>query len=135
MTTTASSLRIPAHRILVATPQSEVAMLLLGWFAKHGLYVGIVTDARELVEASKLPQAPECLILDDAFGASNLPAIIKVIRSQPGWKKTVVVATGTFSEEQEVEMLRLGADDVVAKPLRLAALMLRMMRVLDARTG
>lgn len=110
-------------------------MLLLGWFAKHGLYVGLVADGRELAETARLPQAPECLILDDALGATALPAILKVVRSQPNWSKTVIVATGSFSEEQEVELLRAGADEVVAKPLRLTALMLRMKRFLDARHG
>jgi DNA-binding response OmpR family regulator len=133
MNTTPTSSRVPAHRILVATPQSDVAMLLLGWFAKQGLYVGLVADARELADAAKLPQAPECLILDDALGAATLSSVVKVVRSQAGWKKTVIVATGSFSEEQEVELLRAGADDVVAKPLRLTALMLRMVRFLEAR--
>ena len=130
-----TSSRIPAHRILVATPQSDVAMLFLGWFAKQGMYVGLVADGRELADASKLPQAPECLILDDALGAAVLPAILKCIRSQPGWAKTVVVAAGSFSEEQEVELLKAGADEVVAKPLRLSALIFRIKRFWDVRHG
>jgi DNA-binding response OmpR family regulator len=108
-------------------------MLFLGWFAKQGMYVGLVADGRELADASRLPQAPECLILDDALGVSLLPAILKCVRTQPGWQKTVIVAAGAFSEEQEVELLRAGADEVVGKPLRMSALLFRMKRFFEVR--
>jgi DNA-binding response OmpR family regulator len=108
-------------------------MIFLGWFAKSGLYVGLVSDGNQLADAAKLPQAPECLVLDDALGANLLPTILRCVRGQPGWNKTVIVASGTFSEEQEVELLRAGADEVVSKPLRMNALKVRLDRFLKAR--
>jgi DNA-binding response OmpR family regulator len=124
-----------AHRVLVATSQSDVAMMFLGWFAKHGMYVGLVTDLAQLVDASRFPQAPEGLVLDDAFGAAQLPAIVRNLRQQQGWAKTVIVAAGSFSEEQEVDLLRAGANEVVGKPLRMTAMLYRLQRFLKARHG
>lgn len=124
-----------AHRVLVATSQSDVAMMFLGWFAKHGMYVGLVTDTTQLADASRFPQAPEGLVLDDSLGAAQLPAIVRNLRQQPGWGKTVILAAGAFTEELEVDLLRAGANEVVGKPLRMTAMLFRLQRFLKARHG
>lgn len=119
----------------MATSQSDVAMMFLGWFAKHGMYVGLVTDVAQLSDATRFPEAPEGLVLDDSLGASQLAAITRGLRKQPSWAKTIIVAAGAFSEEQEVELLKAGANEVVAKPLRMTAMLFRLQRFMKARHG
>lgn len=110
-------------------------MMFLGWFAKHGMYVGLVTDVAQLSDVSRFPVAPEGLVLDDSLGASQLAAITRGLRQQATWAKTVILAAGAFSEEQEVELLKAGANEVVAKPLRMTAMLFRLQRFLKARHG
>jgi DNA-binding response OmpR family regulator len=124
-----------SHRVLVATSQTDVAMMFLGWFAKHGMYVGLVTDIAHLNDTGRFPQAPEGLVLDDSMGAAQLASITRGLRQNPAWAKTIIVAAGTFTEEQEVDMLKAGANEVVGKPLRMTAMLFRLQRFLKARHG
>lgn len=117
-----------ANKVLVASANSDTAMHLLGWFAKHGFYVALEGDVSRLGDTSKPYSAPECLLLDDAAGASLLPKLVAAMRTRPDWARTVIVAIGAFSEEQEIELFRAGADDIVGKPLRSTALLYRILR-------
>lgn len=110
-------------------------MMFLGWFAKHGMYVGLVTDVAQFTDEARFPQAPEGLVLDDSMGAAQLAGITRNLRKHPGWAKTIIVAAGTFTEEQEVDLLKAGANEVVGKPLRMTAMLFRLQRFLKARHG
>ena len=106
-----------AYRIHVAATQLDTSMLLMGWLVKNGFYAQLATDTSSLGDPSRLPAAPEALLLDESIGANLLVPVLKCVRSDPRWAKTVVICLGAFSEEREVNLFKAGADDVMAKPL------------------
>lgn len=129
--TRSSSPRLgPAARVLVASADADTAMSLVGWLARSGVYVGLVTDTEQLSDAVKLPQAPEVVLLDESLGVSVLPSLVATVRDTPEWSRTAIVASGAFGEQMETDLLQSGADDVVGKPLRLQALVLRIRRLM-----
>lgn len=123
------------HRILLATPATDTAMLLLGWLVRQGFYVGMANDVAQLGDLAKLTEAPECLLLDDALGPARLAPIVRCARQVPSWEHTAILVMGHFSEEQETDLFRAGADDVIFKPLRVEALALRLIRSVRGRNA
>lgn len=121
------------YKVLLATPTSETAMLMLGWLVRHGFYVGLSADVSGLSERAGSIAPPDCLLLDDTLGPATLPPIVRAARKAKGWERTAIIAFGNFNEEQETALFKAGVDDVVFKPLRADSLVLRMVRCVRVR--
>lgn len=61
--------------------------------------------------------------------------VLKYIREHCGWEVPVVFCTGRTTEENAADILRLGADDFIPKPIRYMEFMARIETLLRRRQG
>jgi PAS domain S-box-containing protein len=81
-----------------------------------------VVETRQQFQHELATFAPDCIVLDYHLPLFSAPEALQVLREhQP--VAGVIVFTGSVSEEQAIECLRLGADDYVTKqnPQRLVS--------------
>ena len=81
-----------------------------------------VVETRQQFQHELTTFAPDCIVLDYHLPLFSAPEALQVLREQQ-IVAGVIVFTGSVSEEQAIECLRLGADDYVTKqnPQRLVS--------------
>jgi len=81
-----------------------------------------VVETRQQFQHELATFAPDCIVLDYHLPLFSAPEALQVLREQQ-IVAGVIVFTGSVSEEQAIECLRLGADDYVTKqnPQRLVS--------------
>lgn len=122
------------HTILIVSPSAELAPQLLGALSRMRYFVGLCTDINQLAKPDELPLAaqPGVILLDDSMGFSAMLNLVAHLRKQLTLGESHILPFGTFNEEQEVTLFKNGANDVLAKPLRLNALAYRLSRYMKA---
>lgn len=120
----------PRQRVLLAEDDVRLAAAYERRLTAEGLdvdVVGSVADARD--HEARNPYA--CLVLDRMLPDGDVLALVHEIdgrRTHP----PIVLVSAVADEEDRVEGLRAGADDYVAKPVRLDELAVRVTRLVGA---
>lgn len=116
-------------KVLIVSANKDNSSLMFGWFTRHGLYVALESDVARAEVVAKSGQ-PDAIILDDSGGTSIVSTQVAALRKLPETEQSVIFVLGTFTETQEVELLKHGADDVLSKPIRGAAMFYRLINAM-----
>jgi len=119
----------PADRILVIDDDLAILNLLENLLAGEGYQVVTAACGREGLVAIQKDQ-PDLILLDVQMpGMSGFEVLSKIRELQ--CEVPVIMVTAYGSEDVAAEALRLGADDYIAKPLRVRNLCFRIQRNLE----
>jgi len=111
--------------------QAEVLKALL---KSEGHQVEIFAEGRACMEALK-SRSFDFFIIDWTLPDVDGDVVLKYIREQCGWEVPVVFCTARNTEESAADILRLGADDFIPKPIRYMEFMARIEALLRRRSN
>jgi len=109
--------------------QSEVLKALL---KSEGHQVEVFVEGGAVMEALKT-RSFDFFIIDWALPDVDGGVVLQHIREQCGWDVPVVFCTAHAEEESVADILRLGADDFIPKPVRYMEFMARIEALLRRR--
>ena len=109
--------------------QAEVLKALL---KSEGHQVEVFAEGLACIEALKT-RTFDFFIIDWTLPDIGGDEVLKYIREHCGWEVPVVFCTGRNSEENAADILRLGADDFIPKPIRYMEFMARIESLLRRR--
>lgn len=109
--------------------QAEVLKALL---KSEGHQVEIFADGRSCLEAMS-QRSFDFFLVDWVLPDIGGDEIVRQIRAQLGWEVPVMVCTARTNEESAADILRLGADDFIPKPVRYMEFMARVEALLRRR--
>ena len=103
--------------VLVVDDSQAVLDALTAAFEEAGYDVARATDGEEVFR--KLATAnPDALLLDIYMPKLNGADVCRLVKAHPHWKKTYLVLMSSRISERETEVYkRIGADQVLKKPL------------------
>jgi len=103
--------------VLVVDDSQAVLDALTAAFEEAGYDVARATDGEEVFR--KLATAnPDALLLDIYMPKLNGADVCRLVKAHPHWKKTYLVLMSSRISEREAEVYkRIGADQVLRKPL------------------
>ncbi|MFW6164109.1 MAG: response regulator [Planctomycetota bacterium] len=116
-------------RVLVVDDDQGILELLTSLLGGEGYRVSTAACGREALEALGA-ERPDVMLLDVQLPGMSGFEVLAAIRERHG-DLPVIMMTGHGSEEVATDSLRLGADDYVAKPLRIRSLCFRVERTLE----
>lgn len=109
--------------------QAEVLKALL---KSEGHQVDIFTEGNACIEALKT-RTFDFFVIDWVLPDIGGDEVLKYIREHCGWDVPVVFCTGRTDEEAAADILHLGADDYIPKPVRYMEFMARIQSLLRRR--
>lgn len=109
--------------------QSEVLKALL---KGEGHQVEVFADGNSCIEALKT-RAFDFFVIDWSLPDIGGDEVLRQVREKCGWDVPVVFCTGRTDEEAASDILRLGADDYIPKPIRYMEFMARIHALLRRR--
>lgn len=109
--------------------QAEVLKALL---KSEGHQVEVFADGGSCLEAIKT-RSFDFFVIDWNLPDIGGDEVLKRIREHCGWDVPVVFCTGRTDEEAASDILRLGADDYIPKPIRYMEFMARIHALLRRR--
>lgn len=125
----------PAGTILVVDDQEDLRRLLALALRRNGLEVleaGTGEAAMEILQA----QPVDVLVLDMHLPGMSGTAVVRELRSRPeAATLPILLMTGSGTDTSVIEGLDAGADDFVAKPVRLDELVARVRAHLRSRAA
>ena len=103
--------------VLIVDDSQAVIDTLSGAFEEAGYDVATARDGEEVFR--KLAAVdPDALLLDIYMPKLNGADVCRLVKAHPHWKKTFLVLMSSRVSEREVEMYRrIGADEILKKPL------------------
>jgi two-component system sensor histidine kinase/response regulator len=123
----------PTYRILIVDDRSENRDLLVQLFSHVGFETAIATNGEEAISSWQSWQ-PHLIWMDIRMPIMDGYEAIRQIRhleKQSQTTKTYIIAlTANAFEEQQLEILKAGADDFVSKPFQEALLFKKMSQYL-----
>ncbi|MGE4503971.1 MAG: PP2C family protein-serine/threonine phosphatase [Desulfovibrionaceae bacterium] len=124
--------RAEAARLLVAEDESSIRGLLTGILESEGHAVLAVEDGRAARDAVLGGAEVDVLVTDIQMPRMNGLELIEVLsRERPDLP--VVVVTGHGDMDLLIELIRLGCDDFVQKPIRAVELLEKIEQVLEKK--
>lgn len=111
--------------------QAEVLKALL---KSEGHHVEIFVDGNSCIEALKT-RTFDFFVIDWTLPDIGGDVVLRHVREKCGWEVPVVFCTGRTDEEAASDILRLGADDFIPKPIRYMEFMARIHALLRRRQG
>jgi len=109
--------------------QAEVLKALL---KSEGHQVEVFADGSSCIEALKT-RSFDFFVIDWTLPDIGGDEVLKQVRDRCGWDVPVVFCTGRTDEEAASDILRLGADDYIPKPIRYMEFMARIHALLRRR--
>lgn len=109
--------------------QAEVLKALL---KSEGYQVEVFAEGRTLIDALAVRHF-DFFVVDWTLPDIGGDEVLKAIRAQCGWDVPVVFCTARTDEEDAADILRLGADDYIPKPIRYMEFMARIQAMLRRR--
>lgn len=106
--------------------QAEVLKAIL---KGEGHQVEVFSDGRSCIEALKTSSF-DFFVLDWILPDMGGDQVLKHIRETVGWEVPIIFCTSRSNEDDAADILRLGADDYMSKPLRYMEFMARVERLL-----
>ena len=105
--------------------QAEVLKALL---KSEGHQVEVFAEGLACLEALK-SSSFDFYIIDWTLPDIGGDEVLKYIRENFGWDVPVVFCTASTTEENAADILRLGADDFIPKPIRYMEFMLSLIHI------
>jgi DNA-binding response OmpR family regulator len=109
--------------------QAEVLKALL---KSEGHQVKVFAEGQACIDAMQT-QTFDFFVIDWTLPDMGGDDVLKYIREHCGWDVPVIFCTARVSEESAVDILRLGADDYLPKPIRYMEFMARVEALLRRR--
>lgn len=109
--------------------QAEVLKALL---KSEGHQVEVFADGGSCIDALKT-RSYDFFVIDWTLPDIGGDEVLKHVREKCGWDVPVVFCTGRTDEEAASDILRLGADDYIPKPIRYMEFMARIHVLLRRR--
>lgn len=109
--------------------QAEVLKALL---KSEGHQVEIFADGASCLEALKI-RSFDFFVIDWNLPDMGGDEVLRQVREQFGWEVPVVFCTARTDEEDASDILRMGADDYIPKPVRYMEFMARVHALLRRR--
>ena len=109
--------------------QAEVLKALL---KSEGYQVEVFAEGQALVDALAT-HTFDFFVVDWTLPDIGGDEVLKAIRARCGWDVPVVFCTARTDEEDAADILRLGADDYIPKPIRYMEFMARIHALLRRR--
>lgn len=109
--------------------QAEVLKALL---KSEGHQVEVFAEGQACLEALKTRKF-DFFIIDWTLPDIGGDEVLRQVREQCGWEVPVIFCTGRTDEEAASDILRLGADDYLPKPIRYMEFMARVHALLRRR--
>lgn len=107
--------------------QAEVLKAIL---KGEGHHVVVFADGRSCIDGMKTAKF-DFFILDWVLPDMGGDIVLKHIRETVGWEVPVIFCTSRSDEDAAADILRMGADDYMPKPLRYMEFMARVQRLLQ----
>lgn len=111
--------------------QAEVLKALL---KSEGHQVEVFLEGGDCLEAMKT-QTFDFFIIDWTLPDMGGDEVLKHVREKCGWDVPVVFCTARTEEEAAADILRLGADDFIPKPIRYMEFLARIQALLRRQQG
>lgn len=109
--------------------QAEILKALL---KSEGHQVEVFTEGLACLAALSV-RSFDFFIIDFTLPDIGGDEVLKAVREQCGWDVPVIFCTATTTEENAADLLRLGADDFMPKPIRYMEFMARVESLLRRR--
>jgi two-component system, OmpR family, phosphate regulon response regulator PhoB len=117
-------------RVLIVDDEPSIADVLAYNLTKENLEVAIAADGQSALSRAQSFQ-PELVVLDLMLPIMDGLQVCRQLRSDPRTKNTrILMLTAKGDETDEIVGFNLGADDYVAKPFRIKALIERIKALL-----
>lgn len=115
--------------ILIIEKDAHIAYLLDYMLSREGYAVISTTSCESAGHMMRQMIAPSVIFLDMELSAKNNYALLRTIRSMPGWHVTPVVLLTEYYAIKEVDQaLQAGATDYIVQPFNPAELQLQIQR-------
>ena len=111
--------------------QAEVLKAIL---KSEGHQVEVFSDGASCIDALKT-KSFDFFVLDWVLPDMGGDEVLKHIRETVGWDVPVIFCTSRTNEDDAADILRLGADDYMTKPIRYMEFMARVQGLLRRRQG
>ena len=123
--TALSSKLSPVTRLMIVDDDEALRTVLRQQFEAEGL--SSIEEAGSVAQAFEVigPFAPDMVLLDVQLPDGSGFDICRRLRGQ-GFEKPILMLTGQDAEDDIIEGLEAGANDYIAKPMRMGELLARM---------
>jgi DNA-binding response OmpR family regulator len=122
--------------VLVVDDSQAVVDALSGALEEAGFEVATAMDGEEVIKKLAATN-PDALLVDIYMPKLNGADVCRLVKAHPHWKRTYLVLMSSRISDREMEMYRrIGADEVLKKPLDAAVvvgLIRRALRLAAAR--
>jgi DNA-binding response OmpR family regulator len=117
--------------VLIVDDSQAVVDTLTSAFEEAAYDVACASDGEEVFR-KMASSDPDALLLDIYMPKLNGADVCRLVKAHPHWKKTFLVLMSSRLTDREVEMYRrIGADEVLRKPLDPAAVVALVGKALD----
>lgn len=117
------------NTILIIEKDAHTAYLLDYMLSREGYAVTSTTSCESAGHIMRQMIAPAVIFLDVELSAANNYALLRAIRSMPGWHITPVVLLTEYYALKEVDLaLQAGATDYIVQPFNPAELQFQIQR-------
>jgi len=113
-------------KILIVDDEQDIIEIIKYNLNKSGLETMTASDGVEAIRNAKLFK-PDLILLDVMMPNKDGMQTIKELRANPDFDNTVIIFLTAMSDEvSEINGLRAGADDYIAKPIKPELLLTRV---------
>ena len=113
-------------KILVVDDEPDIVELITYNLKKEGYLVSTAADGVQAIRAAR-ELRPDLILIDVMMPNKDGMETVRDLRRMPDFEQTLVVfLTALGDEKSEIEGLRVGADDYLAKPIKPELLLTRI---------
>jgi two-component system alkaline phosphatase synthesis response regulator PhoP len=110
-------MEVKRKRILIADDEPDILEIVQYNLEKEGYEVFTAKDGDDALTKARL-QKPDLIILDIMMPKRTGVEVCEILRSQPGFKDTLIIFLTAMSDESShIKALETGGDDYVTKPI------------------
>ncbi len=120
---------LAGKKALIVDDDIEFRQSLAGVLANLGLFVVSTPSGEQFVDLLEKEEPDIVLIDKDLGGSDGFDLIYRVRKRVHNSNIPVLVVSGSACEEDKYEAIKMGADDLLAKPLKVEDLKFRMIAV------
>jgi len=123
------------RKALIVDDSQAILDALGSAFEEAGWEVTAAMDGEEVFR-KMASTSPDALLLDIYMPKLNGADVCRLVKAHPHWKKTHLVLMSSRITDREIDMYRrIGADEILKKPLDPAAVVAMVEKALAARKG
>jgi DNA-binding response OmpR family regulator len=122
----------PRRTVLVVDDSQAIVDALTGAFEDAGFEVASASDGEEVFR-KMASTSPDALLVDVYMPRLNGADVCRLVKAHPHWKRTFLVLMSSRLSDREIEMYRrIGADEILRKPLDVPAVVALVTRAVGA---